>query len=869
MKKQYRPAAAALVALLIFCTGTAALAAGVPQKVLRSAESVVYIEVEDTGVSAASGSGFIIAKNREATYFATNYHVVEGADDVYIWVGGENKKHVRVIASSESQDLAILQLNDRVAARPLTLSTEINQGDAVYAVGFPGAAENMSTTSLRASDQATITDGLVSSVRTGQMIEYGGSVSIVQTSADINPGNSGGPLLNEKGEVIGVNAFSIVDTQGIYGAVAASELAELMEKNDLIFAEQSLGFWMVIGAGSAVAAAAVVLWIRRRKGRGNQTMPLNRSEDSLSLMGYISLLTQPLDASSVVSLLMPAALQLRDMHNSGLLFQNLCPACVTVTKDGCRLEKREGMPTEEFLSPERRGGAFAGIQSDIYAFCALLLHTTRAASSPAGESMALLESVIKKGLADSPEDRYASMQGLIYALSPLNGVLPEAAMAPFEKKKRRAAVQRQSLTQPNLPMPVASAGQAEMAALTESRAIMAEGSESSAYGMGEGLGMASVPVALAAEPPKRRLLGLKVALIAVGGVFALVAAYIGVYYGMALHYMDDLDFSAAAAAYRHIPLADTLFPQSKDYFEAAEHASSKEYKTAVSLFDRLGGYRNSKTAKQEAYYQWAEDFAENNDFDEAIAMYATIGSYKDAAELMLDTRYRNACYLISQGSYGEAETTLHQLSIGNYAKAGAKLKELYYLWALDYIEDEEYVDALAKLKFAAGYADASQLLDDVRDLAYVQAVSYYYAGQDDLARNSFTVLGSYRNSNDYITLIEARSGTASNRALFALIGFEDANELIMRFHNSAQAFLTGNWKGSGYYFRMDDKGYISYDLPWFKFGHYYRIENGFVLFYPKDERNNTRKLFAITIIDYNTIQIYAYKNNHSYTLTRQ
>ena len=535
---------------------------------------------------------------------------------------------------------------------------------------------------------------------------------------------------------------------------------------------------------------------------------------SLPLTTYLGLLTQPLGASGVVALLMPAALQLRDMHNSGLVFQNLCPACVVVAKDGCRLEKREGTPTEEFLAPERRGGAFAGVQSDIYAFCALLLYTARAADSPAGESLALLESAAKKGLADSPEDRYASMQELIYALSPLNGALPEAAKAPFAARKRAGAAPFRR------PQP---AGQ-------RAAEIAASDTPDAAGGPAE-LAIA-VP-----EPPKRKP-GPKIARIAAAGLIVAFAAYVCVNGVLAVNAMKELNFERAVQTYARIPFASRIDMPLTDYFAAAADTLDRKYAAAIQTFGGLGDFLNAKTAQQEVCYRQAHYLAMHKKYEDAIAIYRRIASYKDSTEQITATMFLRACDKIALGEYRSAEEELTALWQGGYEQAGAKLAEL----------------------------------ESIKAGAYAEAVADYECGDNDEARAIFATLGDYERCEDYLVLLDAREGNNLGGISFALqclIGFEDANELVLRYHDVAAEFLTGDWKGGSHYFRMKYDGHISYDLPWFSFGDYYRIEDGLVLVYPKDEYYNTKALFYITIIDYDTIRIFAYKNNTGYTLTRQ
>jgi S1-C subfamily serine protease len=140
------------------------------------------------------GSGFVLDRSG---HVLTNYHVIEGANrgiDVQL----SNKHHysAKVIGSDKVHDLALLQI-DAPGLEPVTLadSSLLAVGQKVYAIGNPFGLGG------------TMTRGIISSIRTlgangGAHIE-----DAIQTDAAINPGNSGGPLLNSRGEVIGINTM--------------------------------------------------------------------------------------------------------------------------------------------------------------------------------------------------------------------------------------------------------------------------------------------------------------------------------------------------------------------------------------------------------------------------------------------------------------------------------------------------------------------------------------------------------------------------------------------------------------------------------------------------------------------------------------
>jgi len=144
------------------------------------------------------GSGFVLDR---AGHVLTNFHVVEGANRGGIKVMLSNKKSydAKVVGTDRVHDLALLQI-EAPNLEPVTLadSSGLSVGQKVYAIGNPfGLA-------------GTMTRGIISSIRTLPSARGSENAPIedaIQTDAAINPGNSGGPLLNSRGEVIGINTM--------------------------------------------------------------------------------------------------------------------------------------------------------------------------------------------------------------------------------------------------------------------------------------------------------------------------------------------------------------------------------------------------------------------------------------------------------------------------------------------------------------------------------------------------------------------------------------------------------------------------------------------------------------------------------------
>ena len=205
-----------MVSMVSLLSSSAWAATAVPQPVMTAAKSVVRVLAEYSD-GYSTGSGFVIKSDRDETFIATNYHVVEGKPhSISVWLGEEETVSATILASSAQKDLCILKLAYPVELKPLVFSAnEISQGSAIYAVGFPSAADYLSDKEAHTSAEATITDGIVSAIREATISEYGTPTKILQISAAINSGNSGGPLFNDTGEVVGIATYGIDDSQGI------------------------------------------------------------------------------------------------------------------------------------------------------------------------------------------------------------------------------------------------------------------------------------------------------------------------------------------------------------------------------------------------------------------------------------------------------------------------------------------------------------------------------------------------------------------------------------------------------------------------------------------------------------------------------
>ena len=284
------------------------------QEVYRQVNPSVVRVMVQVGSKASLGTGVIFTENG---YILTNYHVVVGGSDCYIALDTGASYQASYVAGDPVNDLAVLKVDARdLPAAEFGDSEDLEVGDTVYAIGNPLGYELW----------GTMTDGIVSAVDRNVTVD-GRTMTLIQTNAALNSGNSGGPLINEYGQVVGLNVIkmssSYFSIEGLGFAIPSATmdrvvddllasgetqlqpvlgLSVLLEATQLSETESGLevvevteglaadragvrvGDYVLAADGYPLETSKDLLWVRRQKRIGDElTMTLWRDGEILEV----------------------------------------------------------------------------------------------------------------------------------------------------------------------------------------------------------------------------------------------------------------------------------------------------------------------------------------------------------------------------------------------------------------------------------------------------------------------------------------------------------------------------------------------------------------------------------------------------------
>jgi serine protease Do len=192
------------------------------------------------------GSGVIVSADG---YILTNSHVVGKATDVKVTLPDGQELKAKLVGTDDTTDLAVVKVEAKnLATLPWADSSKVRVAEWVLAVGSPFEFSQ------------TVTLGIVSNIKVKQE-QLGSFTDMIQTDAAINPGNSGGPLVNSRGEVVGVNTMIVSKTGGYQGLgfaipsnMAQIVMAELIKNHEVLHGSIGVYDWRDVDPAAAQRA---------------------------------------------------------------------------------------------------------------------------------------------------------------------------------------------------------------------------------------------------------------------------------------------------------------------------------------------------------------------------------------------------------------------------------------------------------------------------------------------------------------------------------------------------------------------------------------------------------------------------------------
>ena len=187
-------------------------------------------------------------------YIITNYHVVDRASEVNVELSDGSKHRAQVVGIDPATDLAVLKIDAaNLTAAPWGKSSDMEVGDPVLAIGNPfGLAR-------------TVTAGILSATGRHAVVERVNYQDFLQTDAAVNPGNSGGPLVNMRGQIVGINTAIVGPTyQGISFAIPSDMVHQVYDQ--LIKSGKVARGWLGVSMRELTAEESERLGVKRRHG---------------------------------------------------------------------------------------------------------------------------------------------------------------------------------------------------------------------------------------------------------------------------------------------------------------------------------------------------------------------------------------------------------------------------------------------------------------------------------------------------------------------------------------------------------------------------------------------------------------------------
>lgn len=662
----------ALLVIVLLLTSSAALAASVPQPVLDARESVFNIFVP-TAESVGMGSGFAIGTSDTVEYVVTNHHVIEDNLGVILVAYGEaDSVEANIVVDLPAKDLCVLKLDspaDHMA--PLTLydgEPERLVGEQVYAIGFPGVADDLFERNQSTSESVTVTNGIVSAVKNINSENLGVNALALQVNVGINHGNSGGPLVNDNGAVVGVSTYSangLNNATDINGAISISELLPVLEREGIPYKTSSNilysgTLYIILAAAAAVVVFFVWFFVFRKKWKRNK---------SLSLADYLERHGGRFDYDQAIALLAPVVVQLDAMHRERKSHLAVYPQNIRVQLSTGRgtlaALKGQGGISNGYSAPEQyREFEQTGPWTDIYQLGAVFYRLLTGERLP--DVMARMEN-------DEP------VRQKIEALPVHSGIKQALRLSVALKPDIRIENADQFMTVFHIQPDPAF--------------------------MPEQLRTHIGPKKLTSKA-KKRILALGIA-GAAAAVVVIGAVWFVSTNNKAYHFLEEQKYAQAYQEASKLPSLTQDIEHVKRISEAGMLTEEGEYEKARTLLNGLEQLDDAKIILSDLCVRHGFELIASGEFENGEKMYNEVYRYNlDIDPSFVD--YSRACAYAAAGDYAYAEEIF--LSLGDYGDAYTQASLCAVLMAQELIGEGQFQAAVTIL---APYEDTSEIARDI------------------------------------------------------------------------------------------------------------------------------------------------------------
>ena len=314
------------------------------------------------------------------------------------------------------------------------------------------------------------------------------------------------------------------------------------------------------------------------------------------------------------------------------------------------------------------------------------------------------------------------------------------------------------------------------------------------------------------------------------------------------------------------------------YMQSAKLMTTGEFDDAKEKFEEMSGYLYADIMIYEADYRKAAYLADSDEFSAAVTVYRNLDKkgYKDSAEKLIETKYRQGMYMYEKGSYYSALKVLDELR-AEYEPAENAFAEIQLLWIDVLLTEENYLKAY-EIAMLEPNNLTGDIMSGIKECVYMQGQMWYRKGSYENAKDCFEMLGEYKDSKTYLSVIKSVDFFNSDSAeetvyrLKEMFYFENVCDILLSNQDFAQEFLKGRWTTEDgiYSMVMGENGAVSIDLPMLK-GYencYYYIENGeYKVFF--EDAENYKVAYHIKAITVDSIGVECYADNTAYILYRR